>query len=236
MLLICDISNKNCQQLYLRNVSLFWGDNPFRTACQPPTGSSVVTSNRETMWRGIWICQSQVPAFFYEHKLSAVCSLGSDLSTFIYPSLLISGFKKSGKVISSESRVIFECSLWPMSVFCSACLSFYPEKSPQNGVEIHLKSLALHNRSHYIVYPGPPVVLITLLQSRFWNARLFFAHCRISCRGIMEVGMGRPLPINILHSTRQVICQILKVHNDETPGHGLLSPPHRVSTFWEARL
>ena len=30
--------------------------------------------------------------------------------------------------------------------------------------------------------------------------------------------MGRPLPINILHSTRQVICQILKVHNDETSG------------------
>ena len=30
--------------------------------------------------------------------------------------------------------------------------------------------------------------------------------------------MGRPLPINILQSTRQVICQILKVHNEETAG------------------
>ena len=28
--------------------------------------------------------------------------------------------------------------------------------------------------------------------------------------------MGRTLPINKLHSTRQVICQILKVHNEET--------------------
>ena len=30
--------------------------------------------------------------------------------------------------------------------------------------------------------------------------------------------MGRTLPINKLHSTRQVICQILKVHNEETAG------------------
>ena len=45
--------------------------------------------------------------------------------------------------------------------------------------------------------------------------------------------MGRPLPINILHSTRQVICQILKVHNDETPGHGaaLRSPDRPAQAF-----
>ena len=30
--------------------------------------------------------------------------------------------------------------------------------------------------------------------------------------------MGRRLPINKLHSTRQVICQILKVHNEEIAG------------------
>ena len=30
--------------------------------------------------------------------------------------------------------------------------------------------------------------------------------------------MGRTLPINKLHSTRQVICQILKVHNEATAG------------------
>ena len=87
-------------------------------------------------------------------------------------------------------------------------------KRVRNTVE----KLCLHNRSHYIVYSRPPVVLITLPESRFWNARWFFAHSRVSCRGIMEVGMGRTLPINKLHSTRQVICQILKVYNEETAG------------------
>ena len=81
MFLICDISNKNCQQLYLRNVTVFWVDNLFKThsssrpvssGTQRQTGGAwrvrAVASNRETM-RGIWICQSQVPAFFSKHKL-----------------------------------------------------------------------------------------------------------------------------------------------------------------------
>ena len=104
--------------------------------------------------------------------------------------------------------------------FLSCLLSVYPEKSTQNGLEIQWKSCVFIIDHTTLSILGPPVVLITLPESRFRNARLFFAHCRISCRGIMEVGMGRPLPINILHSTRQLICQILKVHNSGTSsGH-----------------
>ena len=119
-------------------------------------------------------------------------------------------------------------------LFCFAVI--LSRKIYTKRVRNTVEKLCLHNRSHYIVYSRPPVVLITLPESRFRNARLFFAHCRISCRGIMEVGMGRPLPINKLHSTRQVICQILKVHNSGTSsGHNQSTRTTAafVSTFSE---
>ena len=119
---------------------------------------------------------------------------------------LICLFKKCGKVISLLA--FLEYSLWPLSLFVNSVCHFGPEKSSQNWVKKTFRLFIIDHTALSIL--RPPVVLITLLCSRFWNARLFFAHCRISCRGIMEVGMGRPLPINILHSTRQLICQELK--------------------------
>ena len=84
-----------------------------------------------------------------------------------------------------------ECSYGPRH-FLPHKLVFYPEKSTQNGLKIHFKTRLLlidHSLAGLdIVYSSPPSVLITLLNSRFRNARLFFAHCLISCRGIMEVG------------------------------------------------
>ena len=48
-----------------------------------------------------------------------------------------------------------------------------PRKIFTKRVENTFQNSTLHNRSHYIVYSRPPVVLITLLNSRFWNARAF---------------------------------------------------------------
>ena len=186
----------------------------------------------------MWICPSQVAAFLLKHKLFSpeFTAWKLPVRLFLFIQLLISEFKKYGKVIRLSSECVPPCGRDHLFVLFAVILS---RKIYTKRVRNTVEKLCLHNRSHYIVYSRPPVVLITLLESRFRNARLFFAHCRISCRGIMEVGMGRPLPINILHSTRQVICQILKVHNDETRGPGpagtqSVSPHSR--TFMSERL
>ena len=189
-----------------------------------PAVSLLVASNKETMrWRlrtegGImWICPSQVAAFLLKHKLFSpeFTAWKLPVRLFLFIQLLISEFKKYGKVIRLSSECVPPCGRDHLFVLFAVILS---RKIYTKRVRNTVEKLCLHNRSHYIVYSRPPVVLITLPESRFWNARIFFAHCRISCRGIMEVGMGRTLPINKLHSTRQVICQILKVHNEETAG------------------
>ena len=84
--------------------------------------------------------------------------------------------------------------LWATSLFApQACL--LSRKIYTKRAENTFQNSAPPNRSQPgpwqsldIVYSSPPSVLITLLNSRFRNARLFFAHCLISCRGIMEVG------------------------------------------------
>ena len=186
MFLICDISNKNCQQLYLRNVTVFWVDNLFKThsgsrpvssGTQRQTGGAwrvrAVASNRETM-RGIWICQSQVPAFFSKHKLFIYEFIDFSLSSCIFfIHLLISVFKKSGKVIGPAVC----CHFWEFLVagvtFCSVCLSFYPEKSPQNGVEIHLKS-SLFIIDHTTLSILDPLRYLSLYSNHDFEMRAYF--------------------------------------------------------------
>ena len=159
--------------------------------------------------RGIWLCPSS-HVYIFEVKIKTSIAVRwlmfkgrshyvniKYFDIFII-SQLIWKFKKCGKVISLLS--FSDCFCGPCLCFCPMSLSFIQKNLHKTELKIHFKTKTSLSQliidhtaapaQHWtgIVYSRTPSVLITLLGSRFRNARLFFAHCLISCRGIMEVG------------------------------------------------